>query len=264
MTTKFDEQLKNRFDKRTQEWEDVIDRIKKKDPWSENFKQEYPKEPPHWTPIEPTEPKPKVPMSMTRQAFYDDVICVQPDVKRLVAKRDMEIADELLKAQIEDRFTDKKSDDGYTMIRIENEIQTETRLWVPEGADDDFNLVLSLCSDGLHRPVFDLDFPKDQMAFDLKPPTSGLAHRAYIIHQGSRTEFKFPSGQIWVFDSTNHCHVYSSAPMMWEDYTELLAGVPGEDARKFLRNVTSKGYGGLRPPWVRKQEKVENDEDSQG
>ncbi len=84
----------------------------------------------------------------------------------------------------------------------------------------DGNLLSSLCVDGSHRPVIDLDVP--------------------VRYVPSTTE--------------GHGHLYVDVPMDWERYSRLLVALeaaglvePGYVRASFAREQTF-----VRPPWVRK------------
>lgn len=187
------------------------------------------------------------PNMLDKQTFYEKAIRCGPNKehRRLVMKRDLEKADMII------RESQQKGDDGYG-ITVQREPETNTTLFVPAGPEDDFNLVSSLCTDGLHRPVLDLDFGKDELEFHLTGGPYG--NRAYVVHRGSRIEVKFPDGDLIVTDSTNNCHVWLQGGCLFSQYVELLGLVPGEDARKFATNVKNKGFGCLRAPWIKKEQ----------
>lgn len=197
----------------------------------------------------PPFPSRKENVMITRESFYENVIvCPEPGVKRLVMKRDLVAAQ---RAVIKG--------DGDYIFQMELEEKIEQRMWVPTGPDDnDYNLVLSLCTDGLHRPVFDLDFERDQLQFQTDKNTRTQC-RAYVTHDGSRTELRFPSGESYVFDSTNHCHLYIQRPSLFTEYLAYLEMVPGDDGYKYMSNVRRRGFGALRPPWVKKEEVLADD-----
>ena len=170
---------------------------------------------------------------ISKQQFWEEVIEISPVIRRYVGKRELLTREQIV--QLGGYEQQKK--------KLTEEI---TGMFIPLGPDDDFNLVYSLCTDGMHRPVFDLDYPKEQLTF-------GGNNKLYIVEGGSRHEFKTP-GNLIVVDSTTHCHAYCQTPVFFTEYLEYLAELPGEDAQKFRHNVERMGYGGLRPPWIVKKE----------
>jgi hypothetical protein len=173
---------------------------------------------------------------MDKDTFWRQVMCGD-GWQRFVAKT------ELVSVEVTD-----VEEGGYSDVvtrRLEENI--EFKLFVPETVDDDYNLVLSLCTDGAHRPVLDLDFGKDALQF--KPGSETT--RFYVTDGGSRSEVTVPGVGV-VVPSTNHCHLYTDVPLSFRAYVELLQQVPGDDARKYASNVSVQGFGSARPPWIRK------------
>jgi len=87
----------------------------------------------------------------------------------------------------------------------------------------DANLLSSLCVDGLHRPVIDLDIPCRYV-----PSTT-----------------------------PGHGHLYIDQPMSQEQFQGILdamavAGVVQEGYRKYSKQ---RGMALVRPPWIRKPKK---------
>lgn len=131
--------------------------------------------------------------------------------------------------------------------------QVEQFMFPFVGFDTPFNLVTSVCTDGWHRPVFDLDFERDSLDF------AESGHTFYVESGGSRRQVKIRHNagraiNTAAFNSTNHLHLYSDEPMLFTEYQELLGNIPGEDARKYADNVARRGFGALRPPWIKKGE----------
>ena len=83
------------------------------------------------------------------------------------------------------------------------------------------NLVGSLCGDGLHRPVIDIDFP-----CRLVP---------------SSTE--------------GHFHLYVELSMHWEQYERLLVALAqaGIISAFYLKAAQIRGQTFVRPEWVKKE-----------
>lgn len=119
----------------------------------------------------------------------------------------------------------------------------------------DFNIVTSLCTDGYHRPIFDLDMPN----LDRPPGSSDTGFRTRegcidFHYQGGRTVLR-PGGNIRIVKSTNNYHAYSSQAMTFSEYCDYLTQVPGKAAANYLEAVKMKGYGCARPPWIKKEKK---------
>lgn len=88
-------------------------------------------------------------------------------------------------------------------------------------ADDDYNLVSSLCDDGMHRPVLDVD------------------------------------GGLEVVESSTpgHYHLYFDTPMRWDDYAKLLNLLAkyGMVDKKWVHHSLQKNMSTVRPPHVKKE-----------
>lgn len=173
---------------------------------------------------------------MDRYRFWDEVITYE-NAKRFVAFTD------LTPNEIEET-----KDIGYkSVVTRRIEMQRDFKMWFPFIPGDEYNLALSLCSDGCHRPVIDLDFDKKDLEF--MPGEDRV--RLFIVHQGSKLEVVVP-GKCVVVPSTNHCHLYSDAKMSFDSYVNLLGEFPGDDVPKYRTNTMADGFGALRPPWVKK------------
>ncbi len=85
---------------------------------------------------------------------------------------------------------------------------------------DEANLISSLCYNGLHRPVLDLDFPCELI------PSS----------------------------SSNCFHLYINRCCTWEDYENLLIAMRkcGFLQKGFVDNSIRKKASFVRPPWIKK------------
>lgn len=100
-------------------------------------------------------------------------------------------------------------------------------IWEPKSVDDDYNLVLSLCTDGQHRTLIDVD----DVEYG-KPP------------------LKLPGSELFatsVVPSTSHWHVYMHHGVSMRIQLKYL-----EDNPKYLENVKKTGFASLRPPWISK------------
>jgi hypothetical protein len=85
---------------------------------------------------------------------------------------------------------------------------------------EDANLISSLCSDGMHRPVIDIDVP--------------------VRYVPSSTD--------------GHGHLYVDVPMTWEQYQGMLAALSdvGLVQEGYVRAALARGATFVRPPWVKK------------
>ena len=102
-----------------------------------------------------------------------------------------------------------------------------TRIWEPQSVDEDFNLVLSLCTDGKHRPLIDVDQPTCPAPLKvLRLPGSGLYGTSVV-------------------PSTSHWHIYHHYGTGFTAQLDFL-----KDNPDYLANVQRAGYASLRPPWV--------------
>src|SRR6266436_7787145 len=83
------------------------------------------------------------------------------------------------------------------------------------------NLVSSLCDDGFHRPVLDLDLPAE-------------------IFQSS---------------TPGHCHLYIDKPMTWDQYSYLLHALAtvGILEPKYVEHSLERKKTMLRLPHIRKE-----------
>jgi hypothetical protein len=101
------------------------------------------------------------------------------------------------------------------------------RIWAPTTPDDEFNLVLSLCTDGKHRTLIDVD----ETTYD-KPP------------------FRLTGSQLYgasVVPSTSHWHVYHHHGVTLQTQIKYLDG-----NEKYADHVKRAGFAALRPPWIHK------------
>ena len=106
-----------------------------------------------------------------------------------------------------------------------------------------YNLISSLCSDGLHRPALDIDNgrSKDEMAWAL-------------ADLGIDSGFYVPSS------TAGHFHVYSSVPFATFDaYADVLVALVDREWLEpgYLAASRNRAQTLLRPPHVRKTKKVE-------
>lgn len=87
------------------------------------------------------------------------------------------------------------------------------------------NLISSLCQDGQHRPVLDIDFP-----VRLIPSTT-----------------------------PGHFHLYVDIPMTWEKQCTLMLAMENAGILQFgyRKYSESRGMSLVRPPWVKKPEKLD-------
>lgn len=134
-------------------------------------------------------------LAQVKEAFWTQIINVGKGVKRLVAHS----------RNVQENFKYTESD--------------RLQLWVPESRDDQFNLVLSLCTDGRHRFLMDVDDPAKEKA---------LPER-YI-----RTP------------STRNAHYWGSNII---SYPTLMALAKDVNDGYWEANK-DKSFAGLRPPWV--------------
>lgn len=101
------------------------------------------------------------------------------------------------------------------------------QIWTPESVDEDFNLVLSLCTDGRHRTLVDLDATTCDSI-----PVRLSGSRLYGIS---------------VVPSTSHWHIYSHHGVTFEKQLKALVG-----NEKYLDHTKCAGFASLRPPWIHK------------
>lgn len=102
-----------------------------------------------------------------------------------------------------------------------------TSIWEPQSIDEEFNLVLSLCTDGYHRTLIDVD----QVTYHKSPlrlPGSGLYGTSAV-------------------PSTSHWHIYHHYGSSFQTQVEYL-----KDNPKYQGHTKRAGYAALRPPWVSK------------
>ncbi len=90
---------------------------------------------------------------------------------------------------------------------------------------EEANLVSSLCEDGMHRPVIDIDMP-----CRLVPSTT-----------------------------SGHFHLYIEWPMTWERYEALLEALEkaGVISSNYLKYSKIRGATFCRPEWVKKEKPLE-------
>lgn len=100
-------------------------------------------------------------------------------------------------------------------------------IWEPQSVDEEFNLVLSLCTDGKHRVLIDVDRPTYAQP-PLRLPGSSLYGTSAV-------------------PSTSHWHIYHHYGATFSAQLDSLAGNDG-----YLANVKRAGFAALRPPWVYK------------
>ena len=181
------------------------------------------------------------------QRTFQKVLEPAPGVVRFVINADLDLMQQFIDQA---PFDEEK---GYNWAESKVLASQVRQVMYPfVGFDQPFNLVTSLCDDGWHRPVFDLDFEPDQLEFNEN------GEFAWLKRNGGRSALSFKHGDgpinAAAYNSTNHLHVYTDEPMLFTEYMELLAGVPGEDARKYHANCQRRGFGALRPPWIHKGE----------
>jgi len=155
-----------------------------------------------------------------RQTCYDNVVCLSDAHKRFVAH-----APDL---------GDYK--DGAPSGA------DNTTLFVPESPFDDFDLVMSLGTDGRHRLTLDWDRPD----IDTLIGSDTIGTIATI--SGHRVRPR----DLVVTPSTSNYHVWSNRESFsWKNITDMLAhdlvGNP-----KYAEVNTTKGWCALRPPWKTK------------
>lgn len=191
---------------------------------------------------------------MTKEFFWDNYMNYPDGTRRFVAYRPgLDAGDWSPETPIEEQIPFSTSD-GILLDEDDEtaEPATDLRIWLPESVDEEFNLVLSLCSDGFHRPVLDLDFPYVETEWR----RAGQKLRTYIRHGGSQVEFSIPlpdEGETGILKSSRgHIHVFMGKRYTFQGYQGLLGTVPGEDAAKFAAVTGVIGYGSLRAPWITK------------
>lgn len=132
--------------------------------------------------------------------------------------------------------TDPVTGAPYKRFVARSEFMAESRgnthqsmpIWEPKSPDDDFNLVLSLCTDGMHRPLVDVDeFTYEYSTKERLPGTKMFARS--------------------VVPSTSHWHVYHHYGVDFNRQLKLL-----DSNASYKDNVQRAGFASLRPPWVSK------------
>lgn len=178
---------------------------------------------------------------MARRHFFDTHIELGGGHRRFVMRRDLAAAHKILK--------EAKETEKYGVV-LEREAETNTLLWIPSEYDEDFNLITSLATNGLHYGLYDIDFPVTDVQFH---ETNRDRPMMMVQHEGTQVVVNF-KGPIRIYKSSSNCHVLEMRPSTLTEYKQTLASIPGEDARKYRMNIESVGYGALRVPWVKKTE----------
>jgi hypothetical protein len=167
-------------------------------------------------------PNEHVPLGLLRQAFFEKVICVA-SVKRFVAYA-----------------PGLNQSEGYgASAKIE-------RIWVPNHADEPYNLVLSLATNGRHYPLLDWDRPE-------RPTLEGRAPSLFLGDQKNVHWFRSASGNWHAYAqmSFNFSNQVTTAKFPvdedWED--EQLGKIPGSKLNQYHTHVEKNGFAALRPPW---------------
>ena len=181
---------------------------------------------------------------MDRQEYWDKCIVIGPDIRRFVAQVD------LTPARTEEVETEDRYGKGIKQVQID--AGKKFRMFEPSHPEQDFNIVLSLCTDGTHRPLFDLDYPLSDMNTSERRGRT----QTYLIFEGSNKLILDLQGTTVMVPSTSHRHAYNNMALSFEEYVKLLKKLPGKDAENYRYCVESQGYGGLRPPWVKKEGSV--------
>lgn len=153
-----------------------------------------------------------------RHAFWNSVICTQ-GTKRLVARSAME--------------------------NNSNGPASPMQIFVPQSADDDFDLVLSLCEDGTQRMTVDWDNSNER-------PHEAIADYSVKVRElgphRARVTVATPSTSNWA--------LWGDAEITWATVTSvlLLVGNTG-----YYEMNHQKGFCGLRPPWKNKNDMTFHD-----
>lgn len=199
------------------------------------------------------------------QFYWDNYINYPDGTRRLVAYRwGLDDRDWSPEIKIEDRhpYTDSHG------IIVDNDDEatdrweppTDLGIWLPTEQDfqqQAFNLVLSLCSDGFHRPLLDIDYPYRHLTWRRMKFGSGCDWlQTYIAINGENREFRIPLAAVGetgiLKSSSGNTHAILAQRCTFEKYSDLLGKVPGADAAKFAHVTRTMGFGSLRMPWCHK------------
>ncbi len=102
-----------------------------------------------------------------------------------------------------------------------------------------FNLISSLCSDGLHRPALDVDLARS------------LYDETWILESTARA-LEVPIDSLTAAPSTTNWHVYGILPALpWDDYSELIRHC-GLLEGAYVRASEARRQTLLRPPFITK------------
>jgi hypothetical protein len=195
-----------------------------------------------------------------RAWLWNNVINVEPGVRRLVATRDLSRVDQVrqqlvaARKELQELGKDIPNEGGHysgTTASATDDKFVPYHLWVPKSQIENFDLVLSLCDDGSHRPLYDLDVPYESA--DWSVSSYGLT--LTTTFRGSRFQVKLKEPNCTVSrSSSGNIHVWSNRRVNFADYCHSLAEIPLESARMYKEMVVLNGYGALRAPWCKKEE----------
>lgn len=183
---------------------------------------------------------------MDRETFYREIIAQPNGHYRFVAQMDN---------------LNRKQDGEYDKTQAD-----KMTIWVPSSPFEEFNLVLSLCNDGLHRITLDLDFyaparlqriGNSEYWALLPDPKDDDDDGDFGYDSGIRT-FKLGDDLRFV-KSTNNWHGYGSTPLTWEEMTHF-----SNIDRVYYHASVTKGFFALRPPWVQKPAPKDEKGDTKG
>jgi hypothetical protein len=132
--------------------------------------------------------------------------------------------------------------------------------------DDEPNLVLSLCTDGMHRPAVDIDFPceiteafgRKLLHVDITPPSRRYRFGLYSAkrhpddHHYIRTFDVSQWGELELVPSSTegHFHLYGDHAFTWVEYSALLNAMVGAGivGRGYNTASQERGFTALRRP----------------
>lgn len=153
----------------------------------------------------------EITLELLKKAFYRNIIQLPTGAVRFVAKVER---------------WDSDSDCGAAG-------NSHKTIFAPASWDDDYNLVLSLATDGRTYPVFDLD---TQAAIDLAAIDFATSTNHHLV----------------CVPSSSNGHAYSEIPTDFGKYMNLLTGDGPLANEGYWTMNHLKGYAGLRPPWISK------------
>lgn len=105
-----------------------------------------------------------------------------------------------------------------------------------------YNLVSSLCEDGLHRPALDVDWPQ-------------MAHQSHDVATSVGGALGVDVWSLVVVASATNYHIYApTLAMGWPTYQGLLEDlvISGHLERRYVDMSKGRSQTLLRPPHVRK------------